>query len=329
LLIATCVAVILWQYARRKTAGSRWLIGALALATVVIVVATPYNAIVNREFPRLGPGEPPPVYLSPLPADPSGEAGVFGKEIMIQTPLRPSHIAADSIVVVSGVKVSLEARDGLRWNSGWVSPGTKFFPDQTNLGPGSYMRTGVTFTLKKSIFERVKSEPVKARISLALTEYRVENRREFVTPPGEFLMPDVGICSTGTSPMREMHCRAPLRTPVSTLITADLSASTCPAMPGESRAGTPEIVRDWHQNSDSGPADLGISPVKTFDLYLSASRVYGARNILTGICPGTRLVIGNPVAVRRIGTELEINGLRLADYRIPYDGTSEFGIVLR
>src|ERR1019366_2862448 len=61
LLIVTCVSVAFWQYARRKTTGSRWLIAALALAVVLIVVATPYNSIVNREFPRLEAGEPPPV----------------------------------------------------------------------------------------------------------------------------------------------------------------------------------------------------------------------------------------------------------------------------
>ncbi len=80
LLIATCVVVIFWQYARRKTAAARWLIAALALVADLLLVATPYNAIVSREFPRLGPGEPPPVYLSPLPADPSSEAGVFKKK---------------------------------------------------------------------------------------------------------------------------------------------------------------------------------------------------------------------------------------------------------
>jgi hypothetical protein len=58
LLIATCVAVILWQYARRNTAGSRWLIAALALAIVLIVVATPYDAMVNREYPPLRSDQP-------------------------------------------------------------------------------------------------------------------------------------------------------------------------------------------------------------------------------------------------------------------------------
>src|ERR1700730_10793080 len=38
------------------------------------------------------------------------------------------------------------------------------------------------FSLKKSFFEQVKSTSVKARISLALTEYHDKNRRDFVTP---------------------------------------------------------------------------------------------------------------------------------------------------
>jgi len=325
LMIATCVAVILWQYTRRKTAGSRWLIATLALATVLIIVATPYNAIVNRDFPRLGPAEPLPVQLALLPADSSQAAKVPDKEkeIVIQLPLSAAGIAEDSIVVLSGVMVSLEAPDGSRWNSGWVSTGTSLFPDQKS--------TEISFSLKRNFFERVKSYSVKTRISLALSVYQDKNRREFVTPRGEFLMSDVGFCSAEESFVREMHCRAPLRTPSSMLITSDLSATTCPAREGESRAETREIARDWHQNSDSGPVEFGISPVKNFDVYLWARSRNGARPVVAGICPGTPLLISNPEFVRSIGTELEINSLRLADYRLHQfsTGGDGFGFVVR
>ena len=310
LLIATCLAVILWQYARRKTARSRWMIAGLALAVALIVAATPYSAIVNHEFPRIRPRDPLPVQLALLPADSSHAAEVPDKEkeVVIQLPLSTAGMAEDSIVVLSGVKVSLEAPNGLRWNSGWVSYGqTELFPDQGG--------TQVSFSLKKAFFEQVKSAPVKARISLALTEYRDKNRRDFVTPRGEFLMSDVDICSADTAYEREIHCRAPLRTPSSMLITSDLSATTCPARKGESRAETREIVRNWYQNSESGPAEFGISSVKNFGVYLW-DRNEGAQRMIAGICPGTPLVISNPEFVRSIGTELEINSLRLADYRL-------------
>jgi hypothetical protein len=320
LLIATCVAVILWQYARRKTAGSRWLIAGLALTTVVFVAAAPYNAIVNHQFPQLRPGEPLPVQLALLPAHASGDVDVPDKEIVIQIPFEASGIADNSIVVVSGVKVFLKAPNGLRWNSGWESPGIQLFPDQKSMQ--------ISFTLKKNLFEQVKSYPVEARISLALTVYRDNNPRKFVTPRGEFLMPDMGLCSAEMSYRREMHCRMPLRTPSSILITSDLSATTCPAMGQESRAEALEIARNWHQNSDSGPAEFGISPVKTLDLFLWAQHA-SRRQTISGICPGTPLILSSPELERRIGTDLEINSLHLADYREVSPEFSRFGIVVR
>lgn len=132
LLIVVCMAVTLWQYARRKTVGSRWLIGSLGLVVALIVVATPYNVIVAHEFPRLGAGEPPLVQLALLPASPIGDSDVpeKEKEIAIQLPLGVSGLDKDSIVVVSGVMVSLEAPNGLRWNSGGCHPAPNCFPIQ-------------------------------------------------------------------------------------------------------------------------------------------------------------------------------------------------------
>lgn len=308
LLVATCATVVLRQYAQRKTVRSRCLIGALGFIVALMVAVTPYNAIVNREFPRLESGGQLPVQFTLLPADPrnAAEGPRNDKEVTVQLPLSASGIAEDSIVVLSGVKVALEAPDGWRWNSGWFSPGNSLFPDQKN--------TEVSFGLKRSLFELMKSSPVKARIFLALTEYRDENRRNFVTPGGEFRMPGVGICNANVSYLREIHCRAPLRTPSSMLITSDLSATTCPAREGESRAETKEIARDWHQHSDS-LAEFGISPVKSFDIYMW-DRNERARHMTAGICPGTPLVLSNPEIVRRLSTELEINDLRLVDYRL-------------
>jgi hypothetical protein len=310
LLVVVCLAVTLWQYARRKTVASRWLIAALALAVVLVVAVAPYNAIVNHEFPRLAPSEPSPIQLALLPATPIGDADApkREKEIVIQLPIGVSGLAEDSIVVVSGVMVSLEAPNGLHWNSGWVSPGTELFPDTGDMQ--------IPFNLKEAFFDQVKSTPVKAQISLALTEYRDKNRRDFVTPSDEFRMSDVGVCSAEPSYERKIRCRTPLHTPSSILIMSDLSATTCRAMEGETRADNRFIVRNWQQNSDSGPAQFGISPVKNVDFYLWARNNNGARVIVSGICPGTPLIISNPELVRRVGTELDIDNLQVADYRL-------------
>jgi hypothetical protein len=114
------------------------------------------------------------------------------------------------------------------------------------------------------------------------------------------------------------------------LVTSDLSANTCPVTEGESRAETRIIVRELHQNSESGPAEFGISPVKDFELYLwYRNRNESTRRTVGGICPGTPLVISNPELVRRFRTELEINGLRLADYRLRQFSTGGYAIGIR
>lgn len=243
------------------------------------------------------------------------------KKILVLIPFATSGVTDHSIVVVSGYRIWIGAPNGSKWNSGWESHGQTLFPDQKSVD--------LSFLINKKFFERVQSGPVTARISLALTIYQDTNRKDFVTPSGEFLMSDVGFCSAQMSYTRELHCRSPLKTPSSLLITSDLSATTCPPTLNESKAQTPEIVRNWHEHSESGPAEFGLSPVKTFDLFLW-SQHDSARPTISGICPGTPLVISSPVLARRTRTELKLNGLRLADYglRGVERGSAGFGFVI-
>jgi hypothetical protein len=279
-------------------------------------VATPYQAVVAHQYPLLGGGQQPPVQLALLSPEKPGDINFpeQEKEVQIQIPLGVSGISPDSIIVLSGVMVRIESPEGIGWNSGWRSPGTLLYPEQTG--------TQINFSLKKNFFERVKSLPVKTAISLAFTVFHDQNRRKFVTPDGEFAMLDVGLCSAEAGYTRSIQCRVAFRTPSSVLITSDLSETTCPAREGELRAKPGEIARDWHQNSYSGPAEFGISPLKSVSFYLRTSK-NSKESIINGICPGTPLVLSNPEPVGRTRTQLEFNGLRLADYRLIW---SRFGL---
>ncbi len=309
LLIATPLAVILLQYSRRKTAKSRLLIIGFAAVLLLILVATPYRAVVAHQYPRLEAGQQPPVQLALLPPNKQtlGSAPADEKEVQIEIPFSVSGIDDDSIVTVNGVMVAIEAPDGLRWNSGWRSLGWSLFRE--NKG------AGISFTLKKKLFERIKSFPVKADISLALTVSRDQNRREFVVPQAEFVIPDVGFCAArGWDGWRaDIDCRSALRTPSSLLVTYDISQTACQVREGELRAKPGEISRDWHRHSDSGPAEFGISPVKTIR-FGTVSNASNAR-ATSGLCPGTPVILSNPELVGRTRIELELNDLHLGDYQ--------------
>jgi len=307
LFVGTGVAVILWQYSRRNTVASRGLIVGFAAFVFLVLVASPYRTIVAHQYP-LETGQAP-LQLSVLPGEypPDGKFSDQEDEFQIQIPLGVSGIADDSIVVISGVMVELESPDGLRWNSGWRSYGTSLFPEQK--------RTQIDFSLKKKVFEQLQKTPVAGRISFALTVSRDQNRREFVIPNGEFVMADVGLCTSAAGYNWSIQCRAALRTPSSLMITSDLSQTTCPAQKDQVRALAGEIAREWHHNSESGPAEFGISPVKEVDFYLMPSNPTDALTV-KGVCPGTRVFLSNPEAVRQTRVELALKGLRLDDYRL-------------
>src|SRR6266498_1320667 len=309
LLISVCLAVILLQYAGRQTSTSRLLIVGLGGVFFLLVVATPYRAIVARQFPRLHVGQQQPFQLTILPAETSSpdDARLEEKEVEIQMPLGIAGLSSESIVIVDGVLVAIDAPDGLRWDSGWKSPGIFLFPEQKN--------TRINFTVKRRLFERIRSSRVRVRLSVAFTLFQDKNRRQFVVPRGEFTLPNVGMCFVQAAYVPNIHCLAPLRQQSFLLMTTDMSKNTCPLGEGESPINPGEIARGWTQNGGTEPAEFGISPVTTFDLYLSNWNGSSNRRLGDGICPGTTLVLSNPEPVLRNQIALQAESVRLAEYR--------------
>ena len=310
LFIGVCLAVILTQYARRNTFKSRMLIVGLAAAVLILLVATPYRVLVAREWPQLSAGQQQPFQLGILPAETSadGTSPLDEKEVEIQVPLSLNGLSSESIVIVNGIFVTIDAPDGLRWESGWKSPGIFLFPEQKD--------TRVNFTLKRKLFERVvQSSQVKLRLSVAFTLFQDKNRRPFVVPRGEFALPNVGLCSVLPAYVPRIQCLAPLRQPSFLLMTTDMSKNTCPLGEGESPASPGDIARGWTQNGGSEPAEFGISPVTSFGLYLSNWNGSSDRRLGDGICPGTTVVFSSPEPVLSNQVTMQMEGVHLADYR--------------
>src|SRR5260370_6558503 len=95
IFIGVCLAVILAQYARRNTFKSRLLIVGLAGVILIFLVATPYRALVAREWPLLSAGQQQPFELGILPAEASadGVSPLDEKEVEIQLPLSVTELS--------------------------------------------------------------------------------------------------------------------------------------------------------------------------------------------------------------------------------------------
>lgn len=221
LFFGISVAVILLQYARRKTVIARLLIVVLGAALLLILIVTPYRTIMARDFPALPAGQKAPFKLGLLPAQAAYSAApVTEKEVAIRIPLSVSGLAPESIIAVAGIMLELNAPGAPSWNSGWMTNGTEIYPERS--------QTEFGFTLKKRVFQRMHSSPVTLHLSLAYTLFRQTNQREFVIPNGVFTLQAVGVCAAEPRGyLQELQCVAPLRRPESFLITTDPSASTC------------------------------------------------------------------------------------------------------
>jgi hypothetical protein len=305
--IGACSVVVVWQYARRRTSKSRGVLIGAAAAILIIVVAAPYRTLVAHEYPLAGAGQELPVQLALDPGKPptpdvAPDMEKIEKSVEVRLPLSVSGIAEGSAVSVDGAMLTIQAPDGLQWNSGWKRSYLHLLPNQP--------RSHLDFELKKDFFERVKSSGVKAQLSFALSAFHDKDARQVVATSGEFAVPDVGLCSIepeySTSSVR---CRYPFRSP-SLLATIASSTTTCTPSEDEPLPQG-KTAHDWNGSTDSGP----ISPVGTINLYFW--RWDGDEDYKTSpaVCPGTPLVVSMEEEGPHTRLELETSGLHLADYR--------------
>jgi hypothetical protein len=306
-LISTCLTVVLWQYARRRTVRSRILVVCAAGVLVVIMVATPYRTLIARAYPQTASGQLP-VQLAFDPEKPNPEEGGWVREknkVHIRMPLTVSGIAQGSVVIVDGTMMTIQAPGGLEWNSGWHALQSPLLPSRPQL------RTH--FDMDRDFFERVKSTPVKARLSFALTEFHEKEAKRIVTKAEAFPVPGEGRCSF-VSEGWGVTCVFPLREPF-TLITAASQDLTCTLRKDEAPVPSGLTGYGWIWNRGSGP-ELGISPIQTSRLYISDWGELDTRNIHPRICPGTPLRFSTLKEGLHTRSEIEIDGLRLVDYQL-------------
>jgi len=140
-----------------------------------------------------------------------------------------------------------------------------------------------------------------------------------------FRVDGVGTCWTESKDYLRgwIGCRAPLKQP-SFVARVDAPASTCKPGPGDD----PDLhvsLYSWMVSDDSDPADFGITPVRYFDLYFQepysrwdSPRVGFSptrRKEPLGVCAGTPFTIARTEILQHTRVEMELKGIRLADYR--------------
>jgi hypothetical protein len=311
-LVGTCAAVVIWQYARRRTLQSRLLlIGAAAVALGTMFIAPP-QALTTLMYPQPSASRRPPVQLV---FDPTRQAAkdrwpMRKDEVGIRIPLLVTGELQGSTLTVDGdvVLVEIEGPAGLRWNSGGNVYSSFQFPDQSH--PDAW------FVVDKGFFELVKSSSVKLHIWFALTTFRAKEVRRIVLASNEFTIPDGALCSISPEPYGSniLRCRSPLKRPF-LVVTMLSEETTCPVRWAERTVPPGTIFSASQQSPGSAPAEIGFDPVKLFSLKFSP-RAQTMETLFAHLCPGTPLTYRVLEESQFTRSEVTIDGIRLANYQL-------------
>lgn len=317
LLFAAFVFVVIWQYIRRAVWPARVVLLGTLLAIILVSVATPYRLLTNREFPLPSSDRAALAHFS-FDADavhPTGhrDAPQGQKTASILFPLRVSGIQGN-LIAVRGILVQIEGPDGFRADSRWQGEFSVLQPTQTHFP--------ANFDLDKKAFEPIKSTPVKLRVSLALTGYRLSDKRSIVATAQQFTLFGRERCAVVSVRAPFIGCRAALRIP-SYFATIDPADLTCPSEIMEERPTSPLIAYEGLWDNDSGFVLPQISPVHQFwPRFLDGS---ARPPSFVNICPGTKLSLSKPHAFENSRVEIEIDGIRLEEYLARSEGTVSGG----
>jgi hypothetical protein len=310
MLVGTSLAVVLWQYARRRTVPSRILLLSAGAVFPILMFATPYHILIERAYPQATVRQQLPVQLAFDPAKPASNGDGYPEKhkVHIRIPLLVSGIATGNRVTAAGRTVSIEAPGGQQWSSGWHNSYEFFLPnrphDQTSI------------TLDRDFFERVKSTPVKVDFTYALAPAHARETIRIVPQAGQFPVPGEGRCAFSPIDPEVIQCVFPLKAP-SLLVSAKSDEITCAPRQNETLLPPGTIGYGWIWSSATFEAEFGISPVILRPLWVNDWGEVKARDFRPRVCPGTPLTIfTNWEDLPPTRIKLEIDGIRLADYQL-------------
>lgn len=319
--VAAGLGVVLWQFARRKTVHTRAALLAAIVATWVIQLVTPYRALMERKYPSASPQDQPfhVALRSVVPPDVKTVSSPGREEyIPLRIPLEISRVSQGGFVTVDAEQLIIEDSAGSQWKEAWQGSRQQWWPEDTSVWS--------VFSVKNPVYQKLKSQPVKLRLEMAVTEYRLTNPREILVKEGEFWVPSLGICGLQIPFRTTLTCRLPFAMP-SFVATFDPASAKCP-VEGSKREEPPSLLR-FVSSPQAGSSGLWINPVSAYTIQFYSpsiadplSKPVKAQNL----CSGDTLALATPVVYRHARMEVLLEPVQMENFRLIYPGQEGQGV---
>jgi hypothetical protein len=307
LFISGCIAIVLLQYAGRRSRAAWCVLSATLAVLATLACAVPDQALINGRYPlEQSPGIDLR-YVHDNAAAPVASVASGPRDVVIKIPIQVSGIAQGSMMIPQNVKATLQAANGSRWTSFWEPIyDDKFMPGERIIW--------ASFAMPRSVFERLRGAPLHARIVLALARARQDQTTTITLPLNDFQVAGFGACTPimgffdKPDQIAGVGCRAALRAPQLTFVQVLWSYDACQSPPPERHTVQGEA---WVGSLDPPPADFGIVPVWSAQIGFtnrdSGYRVDNPRHI----CPGTEATFVTYQNAGKTQASLEIEGIVL------------------
>jgi hypothetical protein len=317
ILLGAASALVLYQYARRRTLVSRLALVGLALFMLLAMSRITWNLVVSNRFAALASqttGSPALVF-DPDPARRPTDKFIYtvGDVVPIRIPFQVAGLPEGTDIESAIASVSIEA-PGVQ---NWFNYGSfHYFPLSGKSGE-------VGFSVNQRLFDEIKSTPVTLRLSVLLTLFRDDSTAKVELREGDFSVPNVFNCVSSGSYMESPLCRSTLlrRRPLRISFTVP---ETCgPVSRGVSQGPVPRgelrVIRTgtgWEPHV----LDLDISPVRASYISLRQWPNSASSNASpdTPDCSGTQVEFTTESEVTHIRRDVEVRGVRLADYAMKF-----------
>jgi hypothetical protein len=212
LAVTVFIAVLIIQYARRRTMLAWSFLVALAITFSVTGLFGPEDLTMGATYPETSGGAGPHLSFRQTDAVASSEFSdaVDEREVTILFPVAVSGIAPGTSVQIDNARVGFTAADGGRWVSHWQSVPIKWLPGATEGTVGLKVNRGY--------YDRMKDKPVTVEMSVALTVLKAGAVTHLTLPGQKFELPGGSICRNKVSWGNDLSCLSPMRQPPLMLI---------------------------------------------------------------------------------------------------------------
>lgn len=305
LLTLANLAVILLQYARRRTRLARITLAALPAVLLILILAAPARLLIERAFPSTAPSPQTTLLFDPDPARRQPESNqpplVFADGyIILSLPVQIPGLPPGLRLKGQAVSLTLSSPSGLHWTSPYQGVNADLSTRNA--------RPFIDVVIPAAIFNRVRNTPADLRLSLAVDRSTTGAPRTVTANLPAFAVPGRGLCLV-TSLGITSNCLFPLRPPAP----IDLSLQTSDQPCGST---TPATIRP--QTTSTGSDDtflrFDLDPIVTNPLHLWIDRERTGNIQPTYLCPGTPVTLNAHTVVGQERLTLTAPAVVLAPY---------------